>query len=377
MSDENNNGRPPAPGGRQPLTLKPRGAGSVSAGTVKQSFSHGRSKTVVVETKRARTHVPGGGNLAAPSSAEKRLFEPRPAPSPSAPRPASAPGDGLSAEERAARQRAIELAQERQAAERTAAEARASAAAAAVVAAAPAPAPAPAPQAPGLRSSGPSASSCRSRRASSPCACSRASRTCAGRRSAARRCSASATSSAPTGGNQTRTYQPSSDRRVDRARTRTYRPAPPSARFEGASFNQGRRDLDDDRRPVRDERGPPRTQDRDDRGPRPSSGGDTVRYSALAPRPAGPRPGGPGARGPRRSAHGSWPRLRDTRNPTARPVRPRGRAARPWIDVRMTTMADARAFRDQRPSGRAKGAPQRREGRLTIQAVAGDDEERC
>ncbi|MDP3750214.1 MAG: translation initiation factor IF-2 associated domain-containing protein, partial [Phenylobacterium sp.] len=43
MSDENDNGR--APGGRAPLTLKPRGAGSVSAGTVKQSFSHGRSKT--------------------------------------------------------------------------------------------------------------------------------------------------------------------------------------------------------------------------------------------------------------------------------------------------------------------------------------------
>ena len=70
MSDENNNGRNPAPGGRQPLTLKPRGAGSVSAGTVKQSFSHGRTKTVVVETKRARTHGGTGGNLAAPSAAE-------------------------------------------------------------------------------------------------------------------------------------------------------------------------------------------------------------------------------------------------------------------------------------------------------------------
>src|SRR5436305_117822 len=133
MSDENNNGRSPAPGGRQPLTLKPRGAGSVSAGTVKQSFSHGRSKTVVVETKRARTHLPGGGgNLAAPSSAEKRLFEPRPAPAaPAGQRPAGAPNDGLSAEERAARQRAIELAQERQAAERRAAEERARAEAAA------------------------------------------------------------------------------------------------------------------------------------------------------------------------------------------------------------------------------------------------------
>src|SRR3954462_698275 len=99
MSDDNNNGRnPPPPGGRQPLTLKPRGAGSVSAGTVKQSFSHGRSKTVVVETKRARTHLPGGGNRAAPPSAEKRLFEPRPAPAP-APRAPGAPNDGLSAEE--------------------------------------------------------------------------------------------------------------------------------------------------------------------------------------------------------------------------------------------------------------------------------------
>ena len=117
MSDENNNGRPPAQGGRPPLTLKPRGAGSVSAGTVKQSFSHGRSKTVVVETKRARTHVPGGGNLAAPSSAEKRVFEPRPAPPApaAAPQAAPTPNDGLSAEERAARQRAIELARQAQA----------------------------------------------------------------------------------------------------------------------------------------------------------------------------------------------------------------------------------------------------------------------
>ena len=36
MSDENNNGRPPASGGRAPLTLKPRGAGSFFGG-VKQS----------------------------------------------------------------------------------------------------------------------------------------------------------------------------------------------------------------------------------------------------------------------------------------------------------------------------------------------------
>uniref|UniRef100_UPI0035B478B8 IF-2-associated domain-containing protein n=1 Tax=Phenylobacterium sp. TaxID=1871053 RepID=UPI0035B478B8 len=120
MSDENDNGR--APGGRAPLTLKPRGAGSVSAGTVKQSFSHGRSKTVVVETKRQRTHQAPTGNLAAPSSAEKRAFSPS---QPSSPRPSqgASDGHGLSAEEQRARQRAIELAREHQA--RQAAEQRA------------------------------------------------------------------------------------------------------------------------------------------------------------------------------------------------------------------------------------------------------------
>ena len=83
MSDENDNGRPNSP--RPSLTLKPR-TGSVSAGVVKQSFSHGRSKTVVVETKRVRTHAPGAStNLAGPSAAEKRTtYDPRPA----SPRPA-------------------------------------------------------------------------------------------------------------------------------------------------------------------------------------------------------------------------------------------------------------------------------------------------
>ncbi|MBN8530063.1 MAG: IF-2-associated domain-containing protein, partial [Caulobacterales bacterium] len=63
MTDENdktNDGKttstpaaaPSATGPRAPLSLKPRTAGAVAAGTVKQSFSHGRSKTVVVETKR-------------------------------------------------------------------------------------------------------------------------------------------------------------------------------------------------------------------------------------------------------------------------------------------------------------------------------------
>jgi translation initiation factor IF-2 len=366
MSDENNNGRPPAPGGRQPLTLKPRGAGSVSAGTVKQSFSHGRSKTVVVETKRARTHVPGGGNLAAPSSAEKRLFEPRPAPT-APPRQPGAPADGLSAEERAARQRAIELAQERQAAERSAAEARARAEAAAVAAKAPAPpageAPA-APAAPVAEVPAPAPAP-----VDVPAAPAAPAPVAAAPAPAAPRPTAP-----PPPGSQTRTYQPSADRRDDRASTTTYRPAPPSARFENTNFGQ-RAPRPDDQRPVRDDRGPARpSQDRDDRGPRSAPGGDTVRYSALAPRPAGPRPGGPGARGP------GGPRI----GPAAPPATPEiQRAAR-------QAPRPGGAAMDRRPDdddggrkggvpaskaiSRAKGAPQRREGRLTIQAVAGDDE---
>ena len=42
-------GTPSTTGPRAPLSLKPRQAGSVSTGTVRQSFSHGRTKTVVVE----------------------------------------------------------------------------------------------------------------------------------------------------------------------------------------------------------------------------------------------------------------------------------------------------------------------------------------
>ncbi|HEX7758552.1 MAG TPA: translation initiation factor IF-2 associated domain-containing protein, partial [Caulobacteraceae bacterium] len=136
MTDENENGRPSGQGGRAPLTLKPRTGGAVSAGVVKQSFSHGRSKTVVVETKRRRVDAPAT-NLAAPSSLEKRAFEVRP-PQPQPPRSApTSDGGGLSEEERRARQKvAAEFArqqQERQAAEaaaqRTAEEARRSEAA--------------------------------------------------------------------------------------------------------------------------------------------------------------------------------------------------------------------------------------------------------
>ncbi|HEY3947422.1 translation initiation factor IF-2 [Phenylobacterium sp.] len=363
MSDDNNSGRnPPSSGGRPPLTLKPRGAGSVSAGTVKQSFSHGRSKTVVVETKRVRPHATVSGNLAGPSAAERRQFEPRPA-APSTPRPAAgASADGLSAEERAARQRAIEIAQERQAADRRAGEERARAEAAARTAAAPPPvqaeapaAPAPAPPAAEAPEPPPAASAPPPPTASAPPPAPAA---------------APPRAAAPPamGGGQTRTYQPSADRRDDRPSTTTYRPDRPAGRFENANFGQRAPRPDDDRRPSRDDRGPPRG---DDRGARP--GGDTVRYSAIAPRPAGPRPGPGAPRGP------GGPRL----GPAAPPATPEIQRAARQAPRPGSANLDRRPDDDDRrrsandPSkaiSRAKGAPTRREGRLTIQAVAGDDE---
>src|SRR3954467_10665074 len=79
----------PKLGARAPLGLKR----TVEVGKVKQSFSHGRSNTVIVETKKARTlRRPGDPAPEAPRA------EPAPAPQPvaqapvqPAPRPAAAP----------------------------------------------------------------------------------------------------------------------------------------------------------------------------------------------------------------------------------------------------------------------------------------------
>ena len=51
-------------GGRKPLTVSRK-----TSGTVKQSFSHGRSKQVVVETKKRRTVGPGGSGGASGAAA--------------------------------------------------------------------------------------------------------------------------------------------------------------------------------------------------------------------------------------------------------------------------------------------------------------------
>lgn len=65
MSDTKDTGKP---GGRKPLTVSRTG----SSGTVKQTFSHGRSKQVVVETKKRRTvgaPAPKSGSGAAAKAA--------------------------------------------------------------------------------------------------------------------------------------------------------------------------------------------------------------------------------------------------------------------------------------------------------------------
>ncbi|MDO8377780.1 translation initiation factor IF-2 [Phenylobacterium sp.] len=397
MSDENDNGRPPAPGGRTPLTLKPRGvAGSVSAGTVKQSFSHGRSKTVVVETKRARTHTAPPGNLAAPSPAEKRVFTP---PAPSAPRPSGPASDGnLSAEEQRARQRAIELAREhqaRQAAEQKAREdrARAEAAAQAVAAAKPveaapvAAAPTPAPEAPAAAApvappaAPPAPVAAAPVAPVAPVAPTPAPAAPVQAPVASAPAPAAPRPPAAAQPGQTRTYEPSRERRDDRPSTTTYRPERAPGRFENTSFGQRAPRPGQDRpqtdRPAAAAR-PGGDRPQADRGARPAApaaGADTVRYSALAPRPAAPRdgarPGGarPGAGRPTPNAPPATPEIQ----------RAARQAPRPGGDVvaRRDDDEDTRRKAGAAPTkaiSRVKGAQQRREGRLTIQAVAGDDE---
>jgi translation initiation factor IF-2 len=411
MSDENDNGR--APGGRAPLTLKPRGAGSVSAGTVKQSFSHGRSKTVVVETKRQRTHQAPAGNLAAPSSAEKRAFSPS---QPSAPRPAQGGGSsdahGLSPEEQRARQRAIELAREhqaRQAAEQRAreeraraAEAEAARAAAAAKAAAEAAAAKPAPEAP--RAEAPAAPAAAAPTpaptpaapppAPAPTPAAPRAETVryeAPRHEAPRhegpRHEGPRHDRAPTAPGQTRTYEPSRERRDDRPTTTTYRPdraeRPAGGRYENVNFGQ-RAPRADGPRPPRDDRGPRPDRPQGDRpqGQRPQGGdrqrpsGEPVRYSALAPRPApgrpGDRPGGP--RPPRGAAPNAPPATPEIQRATRQAPRPGGENRRPDEEDDIRRKSNAASNAPNKAISRVKGAAQRREGRLTIQAVAGDDE---
>lgn len=102
MSDTEND--KPKLGMRAPLGLKR----TVETGKVKQSFSHGRSNTVVVEVKRRRVLGPQGAPhdeaTQAPAPAEAAPAAPAPQPQAQAPRPAAPPPrrpmDNLSPQER-------------------------------------------------------------------------------------------------------------------------------------------------------------------------------------------------------------------------------------------------------------------------------------
>jgi translation initiation factor IF-2 len=86
MSDGNENEAPTT--GRKPLTL----SRNVGAGTVRQSFSHGRTNQVVVEVKKKRIIGPGEAPAVPPTGgAPKPAFTPsaRPATPAPAPRPAT------------------------------------------------------------------------------------------------------------------------------------------------------------------------------------------------------------------------------------------------------------------------------------------------
>src|SRR3954465_2318217 len=74
--------------GKSTLSLKPR----AETGVVRQSFSHGRSKQVVVEVKKRR--IPGADGkpeAVAPAPVAKRAAPPAPASKPAAAAPAATP----------------------------------------------------------------------------------------------------------------------------------------------------------------------------------------------------------------------------------------------------------------------------------------------
>src|SRR5215467_6059227 len=97
---------------KRPLTLARPGGRlelrkSVETGQVRQSFSHGRSKTVTVEVRKKRTIGPGGAPEApraeaAPAVAREAQPTPRPPQAEPARRPVVIPR-ALTAEEKAGR----------------------------------------------------------------------------------------------------------------------------------------------------------------------------------------------------------------------------------------------------------------------------------
>jgi translation initiation factor IF-2 len=365
MTDENDSGRPSStPGGRTPLSLKPRTlGGAVSSGMVKQSFSHGRSKTVVVETKRRRVDAPGPVAERRGPFEVRGLTAPKPTPAPTsapaAPTPAAA--RGLSEDERRARQRVIEEA--RRAQERQAAQRQAEAPAAESETPPPPPAAAPEPAPEPVAASQPAPEVRPEPAASEPAPVSE--------RPAREptRAAAPPAPARPSATGQTRTYEPGRERRDDRPSTTTYRPA-----ASGVAFNQrvARSDAGLTARGPRDGATADRPREASTGRERPPRPGETVRYSATAPRPArdGARAGQPRTPGVRPVAGPAEPEFQRASRQAPRPGS-LNLDRRPDFDDEDTRKAKAGAGK---AVSRTRGEPKRREGRLTIQAVAGDDE---
>src|ERR1700678_2381107 len=114
MTETKNSGEKLSVGSTKTLTLK---RGGVEQGVVRQSFSHGRSKAVVVEKVKRRAAGPGE-TRAEPAAPAERIAAPKRAPPPksappaapaAAPTPAAAPKPSgvvlrtLTEEERSAR----------------------------------------------------------------------------------------------------------------------------------------------------------------------------------------------------------------------------------------------------------------------------------
>ncbi len=385
-NNDNNQGRE-----RAPLTLKPRMTGNVSTGTVKQSFSHGRSKTVVVETKRRIGAPPASQPQPSHRPAlDVNLARPNPAPRPNQPtqpqRPQSDGPGGLRQEEQEARQRALQQAVADQ--QRREAEARAAAARAPQPRTEPAPVsapveahaePAPQPQ-PEVRAPQPAAQPPAPVRETPAFRNERAPRPDAPRYE----------QRAPRDGDRP-SYPPRdgqrdghrdgqrSDSRPPRDPNAPRSPYPPRDGAPRGDRPQGDRPYTprdpNAPRPPRDPNRPYTPRDpnaprppRDPNAPRPERG-ETVRYNVNSPRP--PRPGqGVSANAP---ATPEVDRIRSTRG-TATP------AKAGEVRGRVGEDDDARGKRGKagaatKAVSQTRGEPKRREGRLTLQAVIGDDED--
>ncbi|HRH19079.1 MAG TPA: translation initiation factor IF-2 [Brevundimonas sp.] len=361
MSDTNDDkpktdaAKPSATGPRAPLSLRPRQEGSVSSGVVRQSFSHGRSKTVEVEVKRRA----GPGQRPRPQPQGFDVARPRPttAPAPAKPTAERAPAadtGGLSRDEQAARQRAIEAAQAahqdraRQEAER-AARAKAVAAEAAAAAAPVAPVAKAEParvEAPAKTEPKPVEPTPAPEAAPAPVVAQAPAEPAA---RPERRPTSNFGQRAP------REKSPNFGQRAPRPDRGGDRERPSHAmRTEGGNL-AGRS-----------------TGERPEGRPRQGAGGETVRYSALAPRPAPrSRDGGGGFRSTPENAPATPEVARPSRGVGARA----GGDRRPAGDDDRNNVRRRPTGGDDRAVSRQKGAPQRREGRLTIQALAGGDED--